>query len=228
MKKGHLTLVPTPISELGEITEETKNLLTKAYKSGDIICVEDLKPARRRWRSWGLDREAIEHFVCFNEHTASELEMDLINKMNKGANVYLMSDGGMPAFCDPGQGLVDLCHKNLIELRSTQSDNSVVLSLALSGYEHNQFFFAGFPPKEKSLRSSFFMELLQSQCTVIMMDTPYRLERVLQEICDINPDRELCLCLNLCSRNQNISRAKASQLLKNFAGLKENFVLVIK
>lgn len=186
-KTGTLTLVPTPISEKGEITQGLKTLLLEAFQSGAILAVEDLKPARQRWRAWDLPREAIENFVPYNEHTREgeghqDAGIELIKNLKEGKDVYLMSDGGMPAFCDPGRSLVAECHRQNIIVTTTDCDNSLLPSIALSGFTEGAFEFLGFPPREKGERKNWFKNLKGKFQTTAFMDTPYRLDRVISEL----------------------------------------------
>jgi 16S rRNA (cytidine1402-2'-O)-methyltransferase len=76
--KGKLTLIPTPIDDVSLLESVAKDLLLKAVADKDIICVEELKEGRQRWLRYGLPREAIEHFVLYNEHTRTDILSDLI------------------------------------------------------------------------------------------------------------------------------------------------------
>lgn len=119
-KKGTLTLIPTPIDEIHPLETTAWELLNNiSGDSNSIVCIEDLKPGRRRWLRWNLPRNQVEDFVLYNEHNHKEQCIHLINELKSGKNVYLMSDGGLPAFCDPGQDLVRVCHKNKIKVTST-------------------------------------------------------------------------------------------------------------
>lgn len=181
---GILTLVPTPISEVGTLMPETQEFLLSHFNSGGKILIEDEKPGRRRWLGWGLPREAIEEFICYNEHTRDELDPKLISDLKKGKNLCLMSDGGMPGFCDPGRSLIYSCQEKGFTVKSLSSTNSLIPSVALSGFTEGPFEFLGFPPKTKEEREDFFKDLFTKynhKC-VVFMDTPYRLKRVLSEL----------------------------------------------
>lgn len=228
MKYGKLFLVPTSIAEHGTLPPSSFKYLEKAVSCEDIICVEDIKPGRRRWIKWGLPKEAVETFTLFNEHTSRELVSKLTAKIKSGKNVFLLSDGGTPAFCDPGQNLVNTCHQKNIDVLTLETDNSVISSLALSGFSHQQFYFAGFPPKKTEERISFYESLLAHKTTLVFMDTPYRLTRVLEELTKyLNHKAQVSISIDLCRETQQTLRGQASQLLKNLKGQKREFVVVI-
>ena len=154
-KPGILTLIPTPIDDESPLEKTAFDLLqfaTNEEMDTTDILVEDHKPCRRRWINWGLSREIVNDFICFNEHSQDKLLDSLITKLKNGTNLYLMSDAGLPAFCDPGQKLVDRCHQEKISVTATPFANSFTLALALSGLPHHHFEFYGFLPKKGSER----------------------------------------------------------------------------
>ncbi len=185
-KKGQLILIPTPISEVGGETLELKNLLLKAWESGAAIVVEDEKPARRRWRSWDLPREGISDFRTYNEHSRKEELPKLLELLKKGVDVYLQSDGGMPGFCDPGRDLIYEAQSRGIKVTCSAFYNSLIPAVAMSGFTEGEFQFLAFPPREKDERKQFFNDLAKRDHTQVFMDTPYRLERVCQELLEVS------------------------------------------
>ena len=190
-----------------------------------LFVIEDLKPGRRRWLRFELPRSTVEDFVLFNEHNSKEQGHALLGELKKGKNIYLMSDGGLPAFCDPGKDLVKLCHDNNIRVTSTPFPNSISLALALSGLDHNKFIFEGFLPIEKTERKSELKRVLAGKMTTIIMDTPYRLKRLLEEIVEIG-NREIFLALDLGSKEEALYSCSASQCLKKIESFKREFILI--
>lgn len=235
--KGTLTLVPTPLSESGVLEPKALEILLLAssenVRSNSRFVIEDLKPGRRRWLEFGLPRDCVESFVCYNEHTAKVVSLELLSDLKAGINVYLMSDGGLPAFYDPGVELVDLCHKNQIKVTSTPFFNSVALALALSGFSHKKFWFEGFLPLDADERQKSIKNLFNMKSTSILMDTPYRLKRVLEELQESygNSKKLVFLAMDLNSNSEELKRGTPRDLLINLmskgTSLKREFVLVI-
>lgn len=223
--KGKLVLVPTPIDNESPLEPVAESLLRKAFEQGEIIAVEEAKACRRRWLHWGLPRESIETFVLYNEHTRDEEAPNLIRQMQKGKSVYLMSDCGLPAFCDPGKKLVNLCHEHGIRVTSTPFSNSVLLALALSGFDHERFVFEGFIPARGGDRTKALKRILSQSETSIVMDTAYRLPRLLEELKEINPGRGAFLAMDLNKSEERLIRAKVGNL--KAPEEKKEFVLVI-
>lgn len=228
---GILTIVPTPISDDLPLSIKAHELLTHLNFKDEIILVEELKNCRRRWLSFGLPREAIEYFIEFNEHTVKEKNKEIVSALKNNKNVYLMSDCGLPAFNDPGTELINLCHKNKIKVTSTPFDNSVALAIALSGLSHQPFYFAGFINVEKDKREKDLEFLLKKKETVVIMDTPYRLQRLLSELEELmnkhSVNKIIFLALDLNSKSEELYFGKPADFLKTITNFKREFVLLL-
>lgn len=233
--KGKLILIPTPIDEESHLEAQAFNLLEDAFNnhfSESVFVVEDIKPGRRRWIRWGLPREAVEHFKTYNEHNWKESVNDLVRDLKSGKRVFLLSDGGLPAFCDPGRELVRSCHDMGIPVTSTPFANSVVLALALSGFNHSEFHFAGFLPREKDKRKQKLANIYNGKKeTTIIMDTPYRLKRLIEELKVLengsSKRRQAFLALDLNSSSEELLRGDAHQLFQKLKDFKREFILIL-
>lgn len=222
--------MPTPLVDNAPFSHEVIELITQALETDDCVFVmEDAKPARRRWLSSGLPREQVEKFVYLNEHTKAETLPQLGQLLKQGQRLFLMSDGGLPCIADPGVELVDYCHRNKIKVSAAPFENSPILALALSGFEARQFVFQGFPPKDKAQRESFLQVVAQERRVQILMDTPYRLSRLLHEFSQhsLLSHRELFIGLNLSYDAERLLRGSARELLSQLDGQKEEFILIV-
>tara|TARA_R110000868_G_scaffold75979_8_gene218928 strand:- start:2039 stop:2731 length:693 start_codon:yes stop_codon:yes gene_type:complete len=225
--KGKLILVPTPIDEENLLDSHTKQLLLDACDKGSCFAIEDLKPGRRRWLRYGLPREQIEKFILYNEHTRSESIDELLKCLHSGKDVYLMSDAGLPAFCDPGRLLVDRAHKEGIHVSATPFANSISLAVALSGYPHERFVFEGFIPVKDPSRSESLKYVAAEPRPVVLMETPYRLSKLLSELDQHIGSREICLAIELGMTTEEVVRGSAKALLQKYDGQKRPFVIVV-
>lgn len=234
-KTGKLTLIPTPIDNESKLNIEAFELLESAAgnEAENIFLVEDPKPARRRWIYFGLPRETIQSFVYFNEQTSGDLINKIILALKAGKNVFLMSDAGLPAFCDPGVNLIDRCHQENIQVTCTPFFNSVALALALSGFSHQKFVFHGFVARKSGEREQFLNEMLKDHRTGVLMDTPYRLKNLLETIitCEnhVGLSREYCLALDLGKPTEKILRGSVKKIMNKVPfEQKPEFILVAK
>lgn len=230
---GTLYLIPTPIDGESKLAPENYDLIVSACENveGSIFVMEDPKPARRAWLRFGLDRDFINDFVYYNEQTRGHQLRDLISQLKAGKDIYLMSDCGLPAFCDPGAELVNACHNEQIRVSSGKYNNSVSLALALSGFNHNKFNFYGFAPRKHPERSEELSYFIKSKVTSIIMDTPYRLHRLLQEVEElergIGISGTYLIALDLNKATELVLRGKIKKIIKAVSAVeKREFILV--
>jgi 16S rRNA (cytidine1402-2'-O)-methyltransferase len=196
---GKLILIPTGLDDALPLEPVALQLLKDhALDAQYVFLVEDAKVARRRWIAWGLPRETIDRFELYNEHNQEKNIASCIQQLQSGKTVVLMSDSGLPAFCDPGQRLVEQCHRHGVQVTATPFPNSIALAVALSGFPHHEFYFAGFLPVESSDRKRKLADLAKFRCPIVLMDTPYRLQSLLKDVAvSALSDRELFLAVNL-------------------------------
>lgn len=227
--KGTLTLVPTPIDEDSPLEQVAFNLLEEATKdpSNNLFIIEDLKPGRRRWLRFGLTRDLVEDFVLFNEHTRSEMLPKILSELKKGKNAFIMSDGGLPAFCDPGVKLVAACHQEGIKVTATPFSNSISLALSLSGIDHSKFTFGGFLPIKDPDRSVELKSLLTRKETIILMDTPYRMKKLLQEIIELKTSRKAFLAMDLNCKSEELLFGNIEKIFSKIKDFKREFILIL-
>ena len=230
---GKLYLIPTPIDGESRLCNENFDLLEKACtnKEKSIFVMEDPKPARRAWIRFGLDRKFIDEFVYYNEQTRGEILEELIKGLKSGKDIYLLSDCGLPAFCDPGVRLVRRCHDLGIQVTAGKFNNSVVLALALSGFSHEKFNFYGFVPRKSPDRETEILNFIRCSQTSILMDTPYRLDKLLGEIAEIEREHKISstylLALDLNKPQERLIRGPVLALQSAISrGQKSEFILV--
>ncbi|MBY0516693.1 MAG: hypothetical protein K2P81_07290 [Bacteriovoracaceae bacterium] len=231
--KGLLTLIPTPLKADLPLEPVALSLLHKVALDPHVtLLVEEHKVARQRWLKWGLPREAIERFVLFNEHTVQEVEPQIIESLKAGEEAILFSDGGLPAFCDPGQSLVNRCHEKSIKVTSTPFPNSIALAVSLSGFSHQRFIFCGFLPQKDPERGQAIQEVWKSRETQILMETPYRRQKFLEELLKSRPqnqkNRRVFIALELNGQKELLVRGELSEVIKKCQELEKlEYVLVI-
>jgi 16S rRNA (cytidine1402-2'-O)-methyltransferase len=194
---------------------------------GTVLLVEEHKSARRLWLKAGLPREAIEKFVLYNEHNQQTDITALIKLLRSGKNIFLLSDCGLPAFCDPGQKLVKACHENKIKVTATAFANSIALAIALSGIEHGRFIFEGFLPANSQERSEKIGQLKRQVDVTVLMDTPYRMHKLIEELAAEMPERLAFLGVSLNASDEELIYGKLNDVLKRIPVDKKEFILIL-
>jgi 16S rRNA (cytidine1402-2'-O)-methyltransferase len=237
-----LTLLPTPLcdDELPHpvatelLMDFAKLYLEEGNKNRPVkILVEEHKVARRKWSQWAGPREMISELIAYNEHTRQELHPELTSFLKNGGKALLMSDGGLPAFYDPGQELVNFCHEQGLTVGATPYCHSSSLALALSGFAFSSYHFLGMPPARGPERTSFLKKALRGRGTWVLMDTPYRLGKLLGELEELTVGAKsggsvVFLACNLGRENQRLLRGPLPKVRKWAADLgKAEFVIVL-
>jgi 16S rRNA (cytidine1402-2'-O)-methyltransferase len=224
-----LILIPTPLQDDHPLEVVAKDLLLlNSLNTDTILLVEEHKVARQRWLKWGLPREAIEKFILFNEHTQDKILPEILKELKSGKTAFLLSDCGLPAFCDPGQRLVDVCHLSGVKVTSTPFANSISLSIALSGFNHSSFVFSGFVPIKSPDRQDWMKKELKRSETLIWMETPYRLIKILDELIELKIKRHIFLACDLGGESELLLRGPVEHVRQKFSDqIKKEFVLLL-
>jgi 16S rRNA (cytidine1402-2'-O)-methyltransferase len=221
--KHALYLTPTPIGNYDDITLRALQIL----KDVDFIICEELKPARRLLAHFKIAKE----LVSLNEHNENEISEDLVKRLFNGESAALISDGGTPLFSDPGHILVDLCISYRIEIIPLPGANSLLPALISSGLNINKFFYYGWLSPKKDIRRQELNRLKKIKELLVLMETPYRLKRILEDIVKyFGADQNIVLAYKLTMPGEKIFREPAGKLLKQIETnkLKGEFVLLIE
>lgn len=214
-----LHLVATPIGDFTEITFRAVEIL----KSADVILCESTKETSTLLKRLEIKAKRYE---ILNEHTTLE-DLIKIAEMCKNENVALVSDCGTPGFCDPGNNLIHLCRKNKVPVKTVLGASALMGLLSLSSQRINQFLFRGFMPAETEARSKEWIKLKTEKNAIIIMDTPYRLKKTLEEVVQHFNTRDILLVMNLSQEDEEIMEGRPSFVLQNLKFAKAEFMLMI-
>lgn len=214
-----LYIVATPIGDVSEITLKAIEVL----KNAEVILCESTKETSKLLKQ--LDIKA-KKYELINEHSTPE---DLLNLLEicKNQTVALVSDCGTPGFCDPGNDLIHLCRKNKISIKTILGASSLMGLLSLSSVKLNQFLFRGFLPAENEKRAQEWKKIKSDSNAVIIMDTPYRLKKTLEETLQHFPSRNILLALNISQDDECILEGRPAYVLQNLNYDKAEFMLLI-
>lgn len=207
MIKGTLFLIPSPLDPDSGYRWDT--FTAEIVSSLRCFVVEELRTARRLLRK-EIPQFPIDdcQFFLLNEHTSPDALAEMLLPLLKGINTGLLSEAGMPAVADPGAWLVQLCHQHSIPVVPMPGPTSIMLALAASGFNGQQFRFHGYLPAEHPERARKIRDIEKatlSKETQIFIETPYRNLQLLNEIVEIcNPETLLCIAAGLTGARQFI------------------------
>ena len=223
-----LSLLPTPIGNIGDISLRTIEVL----KDADILLCEDTRVTKKlihilKERYNTVFKENQE-FISLHSHN----EKSFVEKLEKSIflkNIVYVSDAGMPGVSDPGQVLVRFCIDNEIEYDVLPGANALLTAFVASGFVETQMLFFGFLDHKGTSRAEGLLQALHNGYTTILYESPHRLDKLLLEIDKEEPDRELFLAKELTKKYQKYLHGTAGEIFKNLDGnYRGEWVVVIK
>lgn len=202
--EGKLYLCPTPIGNLGDISQRTLETL----QAVELIAAEDT-------RNTGLLLARYEikaPLISYHQHNEKQRSQELIERMQQGAQIALVTDAGMPAISDPGQVLVRRCHEAGVPVTALPGPCAFVTALALSGLDSRRFIFEGFLPVDKKERRQVLEDLRISRRTMIFYEAPHRVKETLKIMAEVAGDRPAAAVRELTKKFEEIKLMKLSDL----------------
>lgn len=204
-----LTLVPTPIGNLQDITLRALEVL----KNADLILAEDTRTARFLLQHFQIEKRILSHHQ-HNEHNALK---EVIRLLKEGNKIALVSDAGTPAISDPGFLIVRECIKEDIEVYCLPGPTAFVPALVMSGLPCDKFVFEGFLPQKKG-RQSRFLFLKEEERTIVFYESPFRLVKLLEEVMEhFGAERKCSVSRELTKMFEETRRGTAAELFQHFS-----------
>lgn len=201
-----LVLVTLPIGNLKDITLRA----LEALKSGVYFYAEDTRVFKKLLEGLEIDYSA-KYIDSFHDHSEGKIPL-ILEKLNSGVNVYLVSDAGSPMISDPAYPIVRKVVELGLELKTIPGVTSVVTALELSGLPPHPFHFWGFIARTKNEKNHFFEELSGIQGTHVFFESPHRIFETIEQFFEVLPDSELVVTRELTKMYESVSRIKKSQL----------------
>lgn len=207
--KASLYLIPVPISAKSPrivLSEEVLVMLRKI----DVFIVENIKTARRHLHAAGIViNDDKPEFLILDEHTSSNSYPLLLEPLQKGRNVGLMSEAGMPALADPGTEFILLAHQSGFRVIPLAGPSSIMMALVASGLNGQNFAFNGYLPVKRTERIKLIKKLEEKACrdkqAQIFMETPYRNMAMLDDLIrSCRSGTMLCIATNISSDEEYI------------------------
>jgi 16S rRNA (cytidine1402-2'-O)-methyltransferase len=216
-----LTIVPTPIGNLQDITLRALEVL----KNVDIVLAEDTRTARFLLQHFQIEKRILSHHQ-HNEHQALK---EIIRLLQEGQTMALVSDAGTPAISDPGFLLVRECIKEGIKVECLPGPTAFVPALVNSGLPSDRFIFEGFLPQKKG-RHTRLQALKEEERTIIFYESPFRLVKLIDECIELfGPERQASVSRELTKMFEENKRGTLLELKEHFSAktVKGEIVVVV-
>lgn len=218
--KGKLYIVATPIGNLEDITLRALNIL----KNIDLIAAEDTRQTLKLLNHYEISKPLISYHR-HNEDVKSEI---LIEKLNEGQDIALVSDAGTPGICDPGEVVIKKAIEEGITVVPIPGACAMINALIASGISTSEFIFLGFLPLNKKNRKQKLEEIKNSNKTIILYEAPHKMKNTLEDLKDIIGDRRITLARELTKIHEEFIRDNINNILDKIDSLKGEMILIIE
>ena len=219
---GMLYLVPTPIGNLGDISERCRRTLEEA----DFIAAEDTRVSLKLLNYLGIKKSLVSYY----EHNKAFKGNVILDRILAGETCALVSDAGSPAISDPGEDLVRLCAEHGITVTAIPGPCAVITALSISGLPTGRFCFEGFLSTAKKSRKEHLASLEGETRTMIFYEAPHKLLSTLEDLAEaFGSERRISLCRELTKLHEEVVRTTLGEAIEKYTANapKGEFVLVV-
>lgn len=220
-----LYLVATPIGAARDITLRALDILASA----DVLAAEDTRTLRHLMEIHGIplgDRP----LVACHDHNEAQVSPRILKAITEGKSIAYASEAGTPMVSDPGFPMARAVIAEGLSVTAAPGPSAALCALTVAGLPTDRFLFAGFAPSQKSARRTFLQGLAPIEATLVLYESPKRINQILEDCCDIlGEGRNIALCRELTKRFEEVIRGTVDEVRQAIAGrdLKGEIVLVI-
>lgn len=207
---GVLYIVATPIGNLADMTFRGVETL----KAADCIACEDTRQTRKLLDHFGITTRA----VSYHEHNEAERTADLLQRLEGGASVALVSDAGTPLISDPGYRVVHAAAERGIRVVPIPGVSALVTALSAAGLPTDSFRFCGFFPRKQGERRRLLEGLRDEECTLAFYEAPHRILESLADVEEVLGDPPVVAARELTKVHEEFLRGPASEVRRTLAG----------
>ncbi|MBR4830403.1 MAG: 16S rRNA (cytidine(1402)-2'-O)-methyltransferase [Bacilli bacterium] len=218
--KPTLYLVPTPIGNLDDITIRAINVL----KESEVIFSEDTRETKKLLNYYEIDKKLIASHK-YNENESSKKVLDYLDK---GFNVSIVSDRGTPGICDPGFEPAYQAINKGYNVVCLPGATAFTPALVMSGLNPNKFLFYGFLDSKKSTKKKELETLKNENYTIIVYESPYRVVETLKLINEIMPGRKVSVAREISKKHEEVYRGLPNEIIDELGEPKGEFVVLIE
>ncbi len=218
---GTLSVVATPIGNYQDITLRALEVL----KAADCIICEELREGSTLLKKLNLPPKPL---ITLNEHNEKQQIADIAVRLAQGQQLALVSDCGTPVFADPGAALIREISEMGFPVTPIPGPSSLMAAFSVLDFKLERYFFAGFLPRDPQARQAELLRLRALHVPVVLMDTPYRLDRLLDEVARaFGKGHPLTLACDLTLPTEQIFRGPAAEVRQAVNGRKAEFILIL-
>jgi 16S rRNA (cytidine1402-2'-O)-methyltransferase len=210
---GTLYLVATPIGNLADITHRALQVL----RDVDLIACEDTRHTRKLLQHYGVETKTI----SYHEHNEQQRARELIERLQQGSNVAVVSDAGTPAISDPGFRLVRSAIENGVSVVPIPGPSALLTALIATGLPTDEFFFGGFLPARSNARRARLEEVRSVPGTLIFYEAPHRLAASLTDAYEVLGERDAVVARELTKLHEEIRRGRLSELAQHYSTVEQ-------
>ena len=217
---GKLYLVATPIGNLEDITLRAIRIL----KEVDIIIAEDTRQTLKLLNHLEISKP----LISYHRHN-EEIKVDsLIEKLQQGSNIALVSDAGTPVISDPGEIIVKEALKSDIEIIPIPVACALINGLIASGIDAKEFCFLGFLSLNKKMRKEKLEEIRNENKTIIFYEAPHKILNTLKDLQEILEDRQIVLARELTKIHEEFIRGTINEILEKYKEPRGEHIIIIE
>ena len=206
--QGTLYLCATPIGNLEDMTFRAIRVL----KEADLIAAEDTRNSIRLLNHFEIHTP----MTSYHEYNKFDKGRELVARLQKGENIALITDAGMPGISDPGEELVKMCAEAGITVTALPGACACVTALTLSGLGTRRFAFEAFLPSDKRERRTVLEGVRDKTRTIVLYEAPHRLVRTLEELLETLGNRRMSVCRELTKKHETIFRTDLENALAHY------------
>jgi 16S rRNA (cytidine1402-2'-O)-methyltransferase len=204
-KSGRLYLVATPLGNLEDMTVRALRLLGEA----DLIACEDTRHTAKLLHHYGIDKPTI----SYHQHNEAARADELVQRLEQGAQIMLVTDAGTPGISDPGHRLVSLCVERRIPVIPIPGPSAVIAALTASGLPTEEFIFAGFLPSRPTARRKALQTLAKENRTLVLYEAPHRVVDTLADLLKCMGRRQAVIAREMTKIHEEFLRGDLAELL---------------
>lgn len=200
-----LYICPTPIGNLEDITLRVLKVLALA----DAVAAEDTRHSIRLLNHYGIRKK----LISYHEHNLKKRGPEILEEIRAGKAIALVSDAGMPGISDPGADILRLCVEAALPVVVLPGPTASVTALVASGLRTDRFTFWGFPERQGERRRDQLEAMLDQEGTVILYESPHRIETTLRDLLEAGGDRPIVLAREITKRYEEYIRGPLTEVI---------------